>query len=300
MLVIGKILTTQVVIATLVGSVVMTLVGAFGSLTTQLGVLGSFVCILGGLVLEILEDQNAKDRQIASLNLLFRFAHALAKDSVVSEEFEKIVAGIELSLNIDQKLFRELALEQLKQIGQVSESLGKGVISFEETEAWRLAYEKILRDDSVRLYYSVSLIESTDYWQDEPGKRSIELNYQLQDEKGLNIERIAIIDDSLWEVDSTRPQQEVFNWLFDQYRNGIWIELVRKSSILDEPDLLVDFGQYGDIAVGHQLLDSKSRTSLFRLSFNKDDIETANQRWKRLTMFTVSMREILDQNQSNT
>ena len=215
MWVIGKILTTQVVVATLVGSVVMALVGAFGSLTTQLGVLGSFVCILGGLVLEILEDQNAKDRQLASLNLLIRTAYALAKDSEVLEEFEKIVAGIESSLNIDQKLFRELALEQLKKIGQVSKSLGKGMISFEETEAWRLAYEKILRDESVRLYYSISLIESPDYWQDEPGKRSIALNYQLQDEKKLKIERIAIIDDSLWPAHHDRPQEDVFDWLVD-------------------------------------------------------------------------------------
>ena len=91
----------------------------------------------------------------------------------------------------------------------------------------------------------------------------------------MRIERVAIINDSLWPANDDRPQKEVFDWLADQYSNGIWTEIVRKSAIIDEPDLIADFGRYGDLAVGYQFLDSRSRTSSFRLSFNQDDIVTA-------------------------
>ena len=292
---IRNLLSSQIVLITVVGSVLMAIVCAFGTVAIQIAVLGGYISIIGGLALEIFEDQNAKDQQLESLDLLIRASRRLAKDSPMSREFEKIVDGIQASSNIESELFRELAIEELARIGQQTESLGKGIITFDETEAWRVAYEKILRSPLVSRYFSVSLIRSADYWQDEPGKRSIELNYQLQDEKRLNIERIAIISDSIWPDSSDRPISPIFEWLLDQYSNGIWTELVRENSVVDEPDLLVDCGRYSDLAVGFQILDSKSRTSKFTLSFNSDDIEAAKQRWQRLNLYSISLKQILDQ-----
>ena len=292
---IRNLLSSQIVLITIVGSVLMAIVCAFGTVAIQIAVLGGYISIICGLALEIFEDQNAKDQQLESLDLLIRASRRLAKDSPMSREFEKIVDGIQASSNIESELFRELAIDELARIGQQTESLGKGIITFDETEAWRVAYEKILRSPLVSRYFSVSLIRSANYWQDEPGKRSIELNYQLQDEKRLNIERIAIISDSIWPDSSDRPISSIFEWLLDQYSNGIWTELVRENSVVDEPDLLVDCGRYSDLAVGFQVLDSKSRTSKFTLSFNADDIEAAKQRWQRLNLYSISLKQILDQ-----
>lgn len=292
---IRRFLSSQIVVVTLIGSVLMAIVCAFGSIAIQIAVLGGYISILGGLALEIFEDQNTKDQQLESLELLIRASRRLAKDSPMSREFEKIVDGIQASSNIESELFRELAIEELARIGQQTELLGRGIITFDETEAWRVAYERILRSPLVSRYFSVSLIRSADYWQDEPGKRSIELNYQLQDEKRLNVERIAIISASIWPDESDRPNSPIFEWLLDQYSNGIWTELVRETSVIDEPDLLVDSGRYSDLAVGCQFLDSKSRTSKFTLSFNKADIEAAKQRWQRLSLYSISMKQILDQ-----
>ena len=286
---------SQTTVITLVGSVLMAIVCSFGSLETQIAVLGTYISIIGGLALEILGHQNADEKKLESLDLLIRASRGIAKDLPMAQEFEKIVEGIQASLNIESELFQELAVEQLAAVGKQTEQLGRGVITFNETEAWRIAYEKVLRSKEVSRYYSVSLIRSTDYWQDEPGKRSIALNYQLQDEKRLNTERIAIMSESVWARLADRPKSPIFEWLLDQYTNGIWTELVRESSIIDEPDLLLDCGRYSDVAVGYQYLDSKSRTTRFTLSFNSADIEAAKQQWERLTLFSISMKQLLDQ-----
>ena len=151
---IGRVLRSQIVVVTLVGSVIMAVVCSFGSLAIQIAVLGSYVSILGGLALEIFDHQNAKDQQLESLDLLIRASREVAKEPPMAREFEKIVDGIQASLAIDSGLFRELAVEHLVAFGQQSELLGRGVITFDETEAWRVAYEKVLRSPSVFRYYS--------------------------------------------------------------------------------------------------------------------------------------------------
>lgn len=289
------IIRPQLILITLIGSLIMATVCTFGSPAVQIGFLGTFISILGGLALEIHQNQNAKDQELGLAASSIQLIRILSRDSKMLREFERIVDGISASLNIQSDLFRGFAVEQLKQLGQKSESLGNGVITFDETEAWRVAYETVLRSQSVSHYYSVAHITSVNYWQDEPGKHSMELNFRLQDEKRLNIERIAVISNDVWSSDQRHPVEPIFSWLKEQYDHGVWTELVREENIMDEQDLMVDIGRYGDIAVGHQILDDKSRTSRFILSFNPADIELAKQRWQRLNLFSVSLRELLDQ-----
>ena len=290
-----SLLRPQLILVTLVGSIVMAVVCVFGDTTMQVAFLGSYVSILGGLALEIYENQNAKKLEQRLVGPSIRLAQQLAQDSRMFHEYEKIIDGISASLNIRDPLFREFALDELEQLGKQSEELGRGVITFHETETWRVAYEKILRSPSVTHYFSCALISSLDYWQDEPGRRSTELNFELQVNERLNIERIAILSEDVWPEGELKPLEPIFSWLWKAYDYGTWTELVRQSSIVDEPDLLLDFGCYSSVAVGKQILDKKSRTSKFILSFNQDDIDEGKKRWERLTLFSISLREILDQ-----
>ena len=273
----------------------MALVCTIAPPAAQLAMIGTLTSIVVGLVLEIIDLENARNERLSQLEALLGISLLIARDSSVFQEFEQIVENIARTTKIDNALFQELALDQIKRIGQVTSDVSRGRIEFNETETWRIAYEQVLRSLPVTHYYSVAYVASNRYWQDEPGKRSLQLNYQLQDEKGLNVERIAIIADSIWPTGQELPSDPIGQWLMDQHEQGIWIEVVRESQIVDEPDLHQDFGIYMDVAVGHQVTDSQSRTSKFVLSFNQQEMATALHRWERLKLFSKSIRQILDQ-----
>ena len=63
------------------------------------------------------------------------------------------------------------------------------------------------------------------YWQDEPGKQSLQLNFEMMDEGTLNIERIVIIADDLWPTDERFPVEPIREWIESQHNHGLWIKL---------------------------------------------------------------------------
>ncbi len=85
--------------------------------------------------------------------------------------------------------------------------MAAGTLAFEGTESWRIIYEALLRGRHVFLYRSVAWAIRDQYWQDEPGKQSTQLNLQLVDEQTLNIERIVILNDSIWPVGQRLPDE---------------------------------------------------------------------------------------------
>ena len=64
------------------------------------------------------------------------------------------------------------------------------------------------------------------------------------------------------------PADPIHDWVEEQHRYGIWLLLIRESTLEAEPDLISDFGIYGSRAVGMQLLDPAGRTKRFVLSFD--------------------------------
>lgn len=278
----------------MLGSLIMALLCTFAPDSVQISIIGAYVSILAGLLLAFLEQDAKRDRQLHLLFQQLGLHRQIAQDSMVFQKYEKIVRGIAETLEINDPLFYELALNQLSTLGETTDLLSQGRIEFKETEAWRTVYEKALRLHDVTHYYSVALIETDSYWQDEPGKASIELNYRLQDEKGLNVERTAIIADHIWPTNEKIPRSPILEWIEEQHNHGIWFELVRQSALTNEPEIVMDFGIYGQRAVGTQHLDSNSRTTKYVLSFNPDDISFAKQSWQRLRLYSISFRELLD------
>jgi len=48
------------------------------------------------------------------------------------------------------------------------------------------------------VYRSAALVTTPAYWQDEPGRQSMRLNFEMRDRGTLNIERTVIIADQFW------------------------------------------------------------------------------------------------------
>jgi hypothetical protein len=205
-----------------------------------------------------------------------------------------VLTDLQTLVEMPDDLVRDCILTKLAGLDEEVRRLASGRIVFENTETWRTAYEKVLRAPGVTGYRSVSWAKTADYWQDRPGQQSIRLNYDLLD-RGVGIERIVILGWNLWLPEIYLPGNSIRRWLDEQYYRGISLALVRESDLLNEPDLLRDFGIYGTRATGEQELDEESRTVRFELRFDEPGIRLAADRWERLKLYARPYSELLDQ-----
>ena len=121
----------------------------------------------------------------------------------------------------------------------------------------------------------------------------MQLNYDLI-QLGLPIERAVILNDFFWPPAAAIPAKDVCKWLEDQHKHGVVIQMVRESEIEDETELMCDFGIYGERAVGVLDLDEHCRTLRYTLDFDPRSVQLFRERWRRLSLFTESFREVLD------
>ena len=179
-------------------------------------------------------------------------------------------------------------------VGEQIEGLAAGKVVFSQTEAWRTVYEELLRSPDVRQYRSVAWVQSPEYWRDAPGRQSMEVNFEAVHRGVLWSSGLLSCNDDLWPRDQALPLNEILSWIENQHNHGLWIALVRESDLGREPDLLLDIGIYGDRAVGIQELDEHCRTLRFTLDLDPQSVQVAEERWKRLLLFTESFDNILD------
>jgi hypothetical protein len=219
----------------------------------------------------------------------------LASDRDIFELYKTITSALKESNVNKDPIYRDLALQRIQGVAKELAEVAEGRIVFTGTETWRMAYACILRGPGVHLYRSVAHVRTSTYWQDEPGRQSMQLNYEMIDGGTLNIERIAILPDHLWPAGQRFPVEPLARWIDEQYTHGIWIKLVRESTLSGEPDLLADLGIYGTRAVGYQELDDHGRTVRFTLCFEFAEILAAEKLWERLSVYSTSYQKLLDQ-----
>ncbi|MEM8736852.1 MAG: hypothetical protein AAGG44_21660 [Planctomycetota bacterium] len=218
----------------------------------------------------------------------------LSQDKVLIERYKWLSESLLRIRWRQDPIYRSVAVEQLDDmVGRIRE-VSQGRVTYQGTETWRLVYDQLLRSPGLIHYRSVSWIRTTEYWQDEPGRQSLKANLELHESGQLNVERIAILADSLWPCDEQMPTERVRQWFHEQHTRGIWLKLVRESQLDSEPELLQDFGIYGSRAVGFQDLDDKARTLSFLLDFNLGTILEVEERWKRLQVYSTSYADLLD------
>ncbi len=271
----------------------MALVAAFAPTEVQVAVLGAFVSILGGLFVAYLEQEDARERQRRELVERLAVPLALSRDPDVYAHYLAICNGLTaLATRIDP-ILREVAGLKLGSVAAEVEQLSAGRLVYAGTGAWRTVYERLLESPELKTYQSVAWVRGRDYWQDPPGRRSMLANFEAA-HRGVLVERIIILADRLWPDGQRFPSGEVLTWIRDQHDHGLWVTLVRESAVEGEPDLLCDFGIYGERAVGVQELDERCRTLRFELTFDPRQVRLFGDRWQRLSIFTTSFRSLLD------
>jgi hypothetical protein len=218
---------------------------------------------------------------------------SLACDESIFEIFRQHAEALRRVTQIPDPVFRNAALQQLTTIGRSLKDLGAGMLTFENTESWRLIYEQILRSNLVYSYKSVAWVKDELYWQDEPGQKSIRLNQELVSQQQLSMERIFILQDALWPSGTENGDAKVIELLKENTRSRIKVFLIRESALYNDQDLLADFGIYGSHAVGYQVMDGRQRTNRFTIQFNFEAVSVAEQRWQRLLAYAKPFDEIL-------
>lgn len=219
--------------------------------------------------------------------------HALLDAPALLTAYQTLADCIPRLGQHSDEVLREAALLRLDGIQEEMRALADGKVGFSATEGWRTVYERLLRCADIETYRSVAWVRTEDYWRDAPGRRSMQLNFERLRE-GVAIERILILGDFFWPPAALLPSADVSRWIEEQHEGGVQVGLVRESEIEAEPDLLCDLGIYGNRATGWLELDSQCRTTRFTFDFSPEGLRTADQRWKRLSLYAVPFADLLE------
>jgi len=267
---------------------------AFGWLFLSVAALTALIGIVLSILVGIAIAQGRRGWTSTDKSSVLQASLELAGDRDVFDRSRLLSDSLLRISRQEDSIFREIALEHLDELVRRAATIAEGTFVFEGTETWRIVYERLLRSPGLHLYRSVAWVKNANYWQDEPGRKSMAVNFELHEGERLNIERIAIIADELWPVGDVWPAELLRQWLHEQHGRGIWIKFVRQSALAHEPDLIADIGIYGSRAIGVQELDEHCRTVRFTLTFDFASVATAEERWKRLAVYAESFAGYLD------
>lgn len=269
----------------LLGTLAVSLVCTFSAPPGQLAVLGSLISILAGLFLAYVEQEDLRDRRRNAILSRLAVPIALAPEHEFFDQYSAFSTTLgELTCQTDPVL-RDFALLKLSAVSDELRHLAQGKVVFSSTETWRVVYEKLLSAPLGR-YCSVAWVKTKDYWQNAPGRASMELNYKFV-AAGNELRRVVIVRDRLWPSGDALPSSDILPWLIDQHEHGIRLSLVRESDLLAEEELLADFGIYGDRATGVQEIDDQCRTIRFTLRFDKESLKLARNRFARVALYAT-------------
>ena len=223
--------------------------------------------------------------------------NAIGPGSAEINRLRRLLKGIEPSQQARTetpvgRLFNHHIDMRLNEVARQLQQLKSGKLTFDSTETWRSVYEEVLNSVRSKRYLSVALIRSEGYWQDKPAQESLKLNYRLMDH-GFSVQRIFIVDDFFWAPTSTRPVANIYDWMFKQYLKNIQVAVLRLSDLKNEQSLAVDFGIYGDEAVGQQETDFDGKTVKFEIDFNTTAVAAAESRWRQLLLYATCFETIL-------
>ncbi|MBX9623410.1 MAG: hypothetical protein K2X82_06310 [Gemmataceae bacterium] len=276
----------------LAGSLIMGLVSALAPPAAQVAVLGALVSILGGLFFAYLGQEEDRDRRRAELLERLAVPLALAPEHDLYDGYLTFCRALTELARRDDPALREIAALKLAAVNAQLDALAAGTAVFAGTEGWRTVYEKLLASPDVREYRSVAWARAADYWQDPPGRQSLKANFAAAD-RGVFIERVIILPEALWPAGAAVPADAVRPWVDEQHAAGLRVSLAREADVRGEPDLVGDFGIYGDRAVGTLELDDRARAVRFTLSVDRQAVRLARERWDRLALFAVPYRDLL-------
>jgi hypothetical protein len=276
------------VLAAGTAAVIVVLSAILASNSLQIAVVGIIASLMLGLLVVRNDGRPTLDSD------LIQQTFQIAGDREAFQHQQTLTTSLARCVQHGDPLFRSLAFKRFGMLAEAADEIAGGTLIYEDTETWRLVYEQLLRSPGLHLYRSAALVTSSAYWQDEPGRQSMRLNFEMQQSGRLTIERTVIIADEFWAANEHLPSEPLRHWIEEQRHHGILLRLVRLSALRNELDLQADIGIYGSRAVGNQVLSPHSKTLRFVLSFDFNRVREAEERWNRLTVYATPYRDLLE------
>ena len=245
--------------------------------------------LVGCAALLLWQQQDAESR-----SSLLDGPFQLARNGELFDHYQRLTQSLLDISRVPDPIYRNLARQRLTSMADDAAQIAGKTIVFQGTETWRIVYDQLLRSTGIHQYRSVAWAKNRHYWLDEPGRKSLQTNYELHANGQLQIERIVILADELWPVDSPLPVDLMRQWIHEQHHQGLVVRLVRESALVNESDLIADIGLYGSRALGIQELDAECRTTRFTLTFDFDQLAAAEARWKRLNVYAAPYASLLN------
>lgn len=254
-------------------------------------VLGTQTSLLVGCAASLCCQQDSRTSQSSLLESPFQ----LARNGELFDDYQRLTQSLLDISRVPDPIFRNLARQRLASINEEAAQIAAKTIVFQGTETWRIVYDQLLRSPGIHQYRSVAWAKNRYYWLDEPGRKSLQTNYELHVSGQLLIERIVILADELWPADAPLPVDLMRQWIHEQHSQGLLVRLVRETALVNEPDLIADIGLYGTRALGVQELDAECRTIRFTLTFDFGQLAAAESRWKRLNVYAAPYASLLNE-----
>lgn len=227
-----------------------------------------------------------------AISLLFRLieiSHNIANEgdfsALVSQDndwrtiMEKLRDSLEYTGTKKDPFFTDMYQALIRDFSNRLGNAASGCIKFPPGERWRKYWKKIISQRDLGEYRSTSWVKSPEYWRDPAGREGFEFNKTIE----AKTTRVFIIRDKYWD------HPDVWEMIRDQYdAKNIEIRVVRET-ILEEndPDLLLDFGIYGERAVGYQELDDNCRTKSFTFHFDEKKISDTEDIFEGLLVYAT-------------
>ena len=161
---------------------------AFPEQIAVLGVLVSSVC---GLQLSYFEYARTRDEDLAALLAELDVPQELIANPAYLAIHRQMSASLRSLSASKSETLQRFASQRLTELNALLSEMADEQLVFERTEAWRIAYERLLRNPDVTESRSVAWFRTAAYWQDLPGRQSLQLNCELAEE-GLLIHRTVI------------------------------------------------------------------------------------------------------------
>src|SRR5579871_3191918 len=156
----------------------MVLVCALAPTAAQLAALGVLLSVLGALGLGYLDRQEHRDTERYALLERLAIPLTLAPEHELYGQYLAFTQALTNLADQQDHLLRDLALLKLASVtGHIGE-VTRGTIPFAGTEAWQLAYEKLLLDRNVKECLSVVRLRGREYWQDEAGRQLMQATFE--------------------------------------------------------------------------------------------------------------------------
>jgi hypothetical protein len=271
------------------GSALMILAALFGATAFQLAALGCLVSVASGFALVYLSrprDRAAEVKQPIVPPALATHPQLSRLYQVVSETLIAVAGRPDGNL-------KEAIVQKLVALGVQFRAVASGTVASGGAESWYVAHDAVLTIPDLREYRAVVWVRTAGCASDPAVQESLRATFAAA-HRGVLVERILVLPESLWPDGRLLPTDDIFPWIEEQHNHGLRVILLRGRDLATESELSVDTCVFDDWAVGTRDLDDRSRTVRVALDFTPATVRAALDRMERLFHLGISVRNLLD------